>query len=37
LFNEIINWAARKQFIVSIFIIKAEFFSMLHVDKKLIW
>jgi hypothetical protein len=36
LFNDIIDWAVKKQFIVSIFIIEAEFFSMLHADKKLI-
>jgi hypothetical protein len=32
-----IDWAVKKQFIVSIFIIEAKFFSMLHADKKLIW
>jgi hypothetical protein len=37
LFNDMINWAVKKQFIVSIVIIEAKFFSMLHIDKKLIW
>ncbi len=37
LFDDIIHWIIKKQFIVSIFIIEAKFFSMLHVDKKLIW
>jgi hypothetical protein len=37
LFDEMIDWVVKKQFIVSIFIIEAKFFSMLHVDKKLIW
>jgi hypothetical protein len=37
LFDEMIDWTAKKQFIVSIFIIEAKFFSMLHADKKLIW
>jgi hypothetical protein len=37
LFDDIIDWAVEKQFIVSIFIIEAKFFSMLHTDKKLIW
>ncbi len=37
LFDEMIDWAVKKQFIVSIFIIEAKFFSMLHADKKLIW
>jgi hypothetical protein len=37
LFDDMIDWAVKKQFIVSIFIIEAKFFSMLHVDKKLIW
>ncbi len=37
LFNDMIDWIIKKQFIVSIFIIEAKFFSMLHVDKKLIW
>jgi hypothetical protein len=37
LFNEMINWAAKKQFIVSTFIIEAKLLSMLHIDKKLIW
>jgi hypothetical protein len=37
LFDEIINWAAKNQFIVSMFIIEAKLLSMLHVDKKLIW
>jgi hypothetical protein len=32
-----IDWAVKKQFIVSIFIIEAKLLSMLHVDKKLIW
>ncbi len=37
LFNDMIDWAVKKQFIVSIFIIEAKLLSMLHVDKKLIW
>jgi hypothetical protein len=37
LFNDIIDWVIKKQFIVSIFIIEAKFISMLHIDKKLIW
>jgi hypothetical protein len=37
LFDDMIDWIIKKQFIVSIFIIEAKLFSMLHVDKKLIW
>jgi hypothetical protein len=37
LFDDMIDWAVKKQFIVSIFIIEAKFFSMLHADKKFIW
>jgi hypothetical protein len=37
LFDDMINWVVKKQFIVLIFIIEANFFSMLHADKKLIW
>jgi hypothetical protein len=37
LFDEMIDWVARKQFIVSTFIIEAKLLSMLHADKKLIW
>ncbi len=37
LFDDIIDWVVKKQFIVSIFIIEAKLFSMLHADKKLIW
>jgi hypothetical protein len=37
LFDDMIDWAIKKQLIVSIFIIEAKFFSMLHVDKNLIW
>jgi hypothetical protein len=37
LFDDMIDWAIKKQFIVSIFIIEAKLFSMLHADKKLIW
>jgi hypothetical protein len=37
LFDDMIDWIVKKQFIVSIFIIKAKLLSMLHVDKKLIW
>ncbi len=37
LFDDMIDWTVKKQFIVSIFIIEAKFFSMLHIDKKLIW
>jgi hypothetical protein len=36
LFDEMIDWIIKKQFIVSIFIIEAKLLSMLHVDKKLI-
>ncbi len=37
LFNDMIDWVVKKQFIVSIFIIEAKLLSMLHADKKLIW
>jgi hypothetical protein len=37
LFDDMIDWTVKKQFIVSIFITEAKFFSMLHADKKLIW
>ncbi len=37
LFDEMMNWIIKKQFIVSIFIIEAKLLSMMHVDKKLIW
>ncbi len=37
LFDEIIDWTVKKQFIVSIFIIEAKFLSMLHADKEWIW
>jgi hypothetical protein len=37
LFDDMIDWIVKKQFIVSIFIIEAKLLSMLHVDKKLIW
>ncbi len=37
LFDDMIDWAVKKQFIVSIFIIEAKLFSMLHADKKFIW
>jgi hypothetical protein len=37
LFDDMIDWAVRKQLIVSIFIIEAKLLSMLHADKKLIW
>ncbi len=37
LFDDIIDWIVKKQFIVSIFIIEAKLLSMLHADKKLIW
>jgi hypothetical protein len=37
LFDDMIDWVVKKQFIVSIFIIEAKFLSMLYVDKKLIW
>jgi hypothetical protein len=37
LFDDMIDWTVKKQFIVSIFIIEAKLFSMLHVDKKFIW
>jgi hypothetical protein len=36
-FDDMINWAARKQFIVSTFTTEAKLLSMLHADKKLIW
>ncbi len=35
LFDEMIDWTARKQFTVSTFIIEAKLLSMLHVDKKI--
>jgi hypothetical protein len=37
LFDDMIDWAVKKQFIISIFIIEAKLLSMLHADKKLIW
>ncbi len=37
LFDDMIDWIVKKQFIVSIFIIEAKLLSMLHVDKKFIW
>ncbi len=37
LFDDMIDWIIKKQLIVSIFIIEAKFFSMLYVDKELIW
>jgi hypothetical protein len=37
LFDNMIDWVVKKQFIVSIFIIDAKLLSMLHIDKKLIW
>ncbi len=37
LFDDMIDWVVKKQFIVSIFIIEAKLFSMLYDDKKLIW
>ncbi len=37
LFDDMIDWTIKKQFIVSIFIIEAKLLSMLHADKKLIW
>jgi hypothetical protein len=37
LIDDIIDWIVKKQFIVSIFIVEAKFFSMIHVNKKLIW
>jgi hypothetical protein len=37
LFDDIIDWIVKKQFIVSIFIIEAKLLSILHADKKLIW
>ncbi len=37
LFDDMIDWVIKKQFIVSIFIIEAKLLSMLHADKKLIW
>jgi hypothetical protein len=36
LFDEMFDWAVKKKFIVSIFIIEAKLLSMLHADKKLI-
>jgi hypothetical protein len=36
LFDDMIDLIVKKQFIVSIFIIEAKLFSMLHADKKLI-
>ncbi len=37
LFDDMIDWVVKKQFIVSTFIIEAKLLSMLHADKKLIW
>ncbi len=37
LFDDMIDWVVKKQFIVSIFIIEAKLLSMFHADKKLIW
>ncbi len=37
LFDDMIDWIVKKQFIVSIFIIEAKLLSMLYADKKLIW
>jgi hypothetical protein len=37
LFDDMIDWTAKKQFIVSTFIIQAKLLSMLHAEKKLIW
>jgi hypothetical protein len=37
LFDEMIDWAAKKLFTVSTLIIEAKLLSMLHADKKLIW
>jgi hypothetical protein len=37
LFDDMIDWIVKKQFIVSIFIIETKLLSMLHADKKLIW
>jgi hypothetical protein len=37
LFDNIMNWTAKKSFIVSIFIIEAKLLSILNADKKLIW
>jgi hypothetical protein len=37
LFDDMIDWIVKKQFTISIFIIEAKLFSMLHADKKLIW
>jgi hypothetical protein len=37
LFDDMIDWIVKKQFIVSIFIIEAKLLSMLHIDKKFIW
>ena len=34
LFDELIDWTTKKQLIVTIFTIEAEFFSMFHADKK---
>ncbi len=36
-FDDMIDWAAKKQFTISIFITEAKLLSMLHADKKLIW
>ena len=35
LFDELIDWAAKKQLTVTIFTIETEFFSMFHADKEL--
>jgi hypothetical protein len=37
LFDDLIDWAARKQAIISTSIIEAKLLAMLHADKKFIW
>ncbi len=37
LFDDLINWAARKQVIISTSITEIELLAMLHADKKFIW
>ncbi len=37
LFNDLIDWAALKQVIISTFITEVELLAMLHADKKFIW
>ena len=37
LYDDLINWASRKQLTISTFVTKAKLLTLLHVDKQLIW